>query len=92
MTKFPAVFTLATLFAFSVLSGCNKATDSTAKAEAPTAPEAPAAPTAPTAVGTGGQQDKTAPSVTNSSASVNASVSANGTEARAGDVAVKLPD
>lgn len=95
MTKSITVFTLATLFTFALLGGCNKATDKPAVSEAataPTAPTAPDKPAAPEAAVPGGQHDQPAPPATNSGSAASASVGANGVEARAGDVSVKLPD
>lgn len=92
MIKSIPVFTLATLLAFPLLGGCNKATDKPAEPEAPTAPTAPDKPAAPGAVVSGGQQDKPDQLAANAGTAASASVGANGVEARAGDVSVKLPD
>ena len=93
----PKSIPVAMLLCFSLLSGCGKATDKPAEPTAPTTPTAPtvpsvpAKPDAPGAVVSDGQNN-TAGAIANAGAAVSASVSANGVEARAGDVSVKLPD
>jgi hypothetical protein len=91
MPKSIPVVTVAILLSFALLGGCNKTTDKPAEPTAPTAPSVVAKPDAPEAVVPGGQNN-TPGATASAGAGASASVSANGVEARAGDVSVKLPD
>jgi ABC-type uncharacterized transport system auxiliary subunit len=75
----------------SVLAACNKAEETAPKADlvqVPAAVDAPAVPETPAAV-----VDATnAQPTTSPAASASTDVSVSGTEARAGDVSVKLPE
>jgi len=96
MNKSIASLVLAATAAVLLLGGCNKATESAPKIDAPAAPTAPDKPEAPAAVSI--EQGAASTTVTSAPATVpatvpaaEASVSASGAEARAGDVSVKLP-
>jgi hypothetical protein len=92
MNKSIASLILAGAAALMLLGGCNKATESSPKIDAPTAPTAPDKPDAPAAVSAEQSAPPTpAASALGTAAAAEASVSASGTEARAGDVSVKLP-
>ena len=85
-----AVF-VGTVFLTGMLYGCNKtpqADSGNPSASAIAAPDVPAAPAAPAPA----SNVKAAGPGTTPSASAGADVSVQGTEARAGDVSVKLPD
>lgn len=71
------------------LGGCTKATDPSAKTETAAAPAVPEQPVVPDAVqaGAAASQPGAAPV-----ANAGTDVVVSGTEARAGDVSVKLPD
>jgi uncharacterized lipoprotein NlpE involved in copper resistance len=94
MTKSITILLAATAAILSTLGGCNNAAETMRKVEAPTSPSAPISPdkpTTPDAV-SAGQNTSSTNSVGTQPAAADASVSASGTEARAGDVSVKLPD
>lgn len=87
-----AVF-VGAVFLTGMLYGCNKtpqADSSNPSASAIAAPDVPAAPAAPAPAPA--SDVKAAGPGTTPSASAGADVSVQGTEARAGDVSVKLPD
>lgn len=90
MNKSITAVSVATVFTLSLLGGCNKPAGQASTPDTPTVPTAPDKPAAPESVASqdsGPAQPGSVPS-----ASAGASVSVNGTEARAGDVSVKLPD
>ena len=91
MPKSIRVVTIATILSLFLLGGCNKTTDKPAESTTPTAPSVVAKPDAPEGVASNGQNN--IPRTTaNAGAAASVSMSANGIEARAGDVSVKLPD
>lgn len=79
------------LLAFSSLAGCDKTSGTDSKPESIASPAAPDTPAAPDGVATPGNAS-TAEPVSAPTASAGAEVSVSGTEARAGDVSVKLPE
>lgn len=83
MTKFPVIAVIALSFSLTQLAGCDR------KQEAP-APEvqASAGGAVATVAAPGSPTAPAAPATTEASASI----SADGVEARAGDVSVKLPN
>jgi hypothetical protein len=92
MTKSLPVFAFLACLALPLLSGCTKAADPTPQMAAPAAVTAPDKPATPDVVHSNAPAAISSQSEGQPSATVSASVSANGTEARAGDVSVKLPD
>ena len=81
----------AAFISLTLLAGCNKASESAPKADAIAAPAAPDKPAAPDAVATASEPLTTAPA-TAPAASAGPDVNVSTTEARAGDVSVKLPE
>lgn len=97
MSKSITSVALVSILALSLLSGCNKNADTSPKVETPTAPTVPDKPATPDAVTSTEEQAKPAlPAASTDTAvpepAASASVGANGVEASAGDVSVKLPN
>lgn len=94
MPRVPGLILSSAFLVLFSLGGCNKPADADPKAvtqSAPAAPEAPTPPEAVQAVPASQAAPAAAPS-TAPTADAGAGVSVHGTEARAGDVSVKLPD
>lgn len=89
MLKSGTIVCATALFAFSLLVGCNKTSGTEPKSETVASPALPDKSAVPdsAATGTAATDTPAAPAV----ATAGADVSVGSTEARAGDVSVKLP-